>query len=291
MKILVAGASGVVGREVLQLLTGAGHQVRALSRSEANAAPVRALAADVRLGDATRPETLTGLCDGCDVVFSALGGSVAMKHPDRRSYLAVDLEANRSLLAEARRAQAERPPRFVYVSLHTEPGYADTAYVRAHEAFVDELRRSGLPYAVVRPTGIFSALADLVEMARRGAVPVVGSGAARSNPVHERDVAEACVEAILSPDPALEIEVGGPQILTRRQMAELAFQAIERRPRVLPVPALLMRLAAALVGLFDRRRGELFAFVARVSTTDCVAPQRGRRRLGEFFEGLARGRR
>lgn len=280
MKILVAGASGLVGREVVALLRRRGHAVRTLSRTQANAEALRALTDDVRLADATDATTLSGVCDGVDVVFSAVGAAVAMRHADRRGFRELDLAANVNLLAEAQRAGVRR---FVYVAAHVEPAYRDTAYVQAHEEVVRALRESGLSFAVVRPTGIFGALSDFVTMAARGRVPLVGDGAARTNPVHQADVAEACVRAIESDDPALDLPVGGPDVLSRKEIALLAFDAVGKRPRLLRAPALLLRIAAWLIGLVDRRRGQLFEFVTAVSITDCVAPAVGTRRLADFF--------
>jgi uncharacterized protein YbjT (DUF2867 family) len=284
MNILVAGASGLVGSEVVALLRAAGHTVRTLSRSAANAERLRGLVDDVRLADATDPASLAGVCDGIEVVFSSIGAAVAMQHPDRRGYRELDFAANVNLLAEAQRAGVRR---FVYVAAHVEPAYRETAYIAAHEAVVEAMRQSGLAWAVVRPTGIFGALDDFVTMAARGRVPLIGSGAARTNPVHQRDVAEACVRAIESEDPALDVAVGGPDVVSRREIALLAFDAVGRRPRLLRAPALLMRLAAWLIGLIDRRRGELFAFVTAISITDCVAPAVGTRRLADYFRERA----
>ena len=61
MKILVAGASGVVGRQVVELLKQRGHQVRTLSKDPERARSLRLVADDVRLADATRgPDPLVG---------------------------------------------------------------------------------------------------------------------------------------------------------------------------------------------------------------------------------------
>jgi uncharacterized protein YbjT (DUF2867 family) len=269
---------------VLRLLHAAGVPTRTLSRRPEAADKLRAFTSDVRLADATDPAAIAGAAEGCDVVLSAVGAAVSPARGERRGYEDVDLFANRNLLAEAKRAGARR---FVYVGVWVEDGYRDVAYVRAHEVFIDELRASGLPFGVVRPTGVFGALAELVAMAKKGRVPLIGGGSARSNPVHEADVAEACVEAIGSADPALDLGIGGPDVLTRREVAELAFAAARKPPRFVPAAPWMMRAGAALVSPFDRRLAELFRFVTAVSTTDAVAPKRGERRLADYFDGIA----
>ncbi len=68
------------------------------------------------------------------------------------------------MIEAARKAGVKR---FVYVGVagHRELGHLD--YVRAHELVVTSLKESGLDYAVIRPTGLFSAFAVLVPMAVR----------------------------------------------------------------------------------------------------------------------------
>lgn len=282
MKILVAGASGLVGREVVRLLVEAGHAVRTLSQDEGRAAALRALTDDVRIADATREGALRGVCDGVDVVVSALGAPV-LPGRARRSYGEVDRVANERLVAEAARAGVRR---FVYVGVFTTPAYAGSAYVRAHHDVERRISRSGLEHGFVRATGIFGALAELVPMARKGPVPLIGNGSAKTNPVHETDVAEAVIRAVLAPG-STEVELGGPEVLTRRGIAELAFRACGKPPRLIAMPVWLMRVVAWLYRFTNRRMAELLAFVIPASTTDCVAEAGGTRKLGAYFEDVA----
>jgi uncharacterized protein YbjT (DUF2867 family) len=280
--VLLAGATGVVGSAVLDRLVAAGHRVRTLSRDPARAEALRARGAwEVRAADATRADALTGVAEGCDVVVSCLGGNVGMGFAERRSYRAVDTAGNRNLLAAAKTAGVER---FVYTAVHVGPGYVHTRYIRAHEEFIEELRGAGLSSTVVRPTGIFTAFAPFVGMARRGLVSIIGDGKSRSNPVHHEDVADAIVP-VLDEGPA-DLSIGGPDVLTRREMAELAFRAVGRSPRVWGVPVVLPKLSSFFLRLVHPRLGELIQFAAAVFTSDCVAPTVGKRRLADYFATL-----
>jgi len=282
--LLIAGASGAVGRALIELLRAENRPLRALVRSADRARPLQGLIDDVRLADATDAGTLRGVCDGVEVVFSSLGASVAPNAPDKRSYADVDLAGNRNLLAEARRAGVRR---FVYVSVYTAPAYAHTAYVRAHETFAAELKACGLEYAVLRPTGLFSAFGEMLPLARRGRIPLIGEGASQTNPMHEGDLAALCRQALLGDEPSLELDAGGPEVLTRRQIVELAFAAVNRPAQFMRAPAWSMRATGALVRPFNPRLGELLAFVAAASTSRCVAEVRGRRRLAEYLREKA----
>ena len=277
LRVLIAGATGSVGRQAVAALKARNHRVTALSR---RANELAGIADRVIPFDATSgiPELA-----GHDVVLSALGAPVASRHRDRSAFHNIDYKANLNLLTACKRAGIGR---FVYVAAHVEPGYADTAYIRAHEEFVQALRAAApvISSTVVRPTGIFSAFDDLIAMARRGALPVIGGGMARTNPIHQADVAEVCANRIAE-GPA-EISIGGPDTLTRRDIADLVFAAIDRKPRLIPVSPGMFAFAAKAAGLFQPRLGELLDFVARVSVTDSIAPAIGRRRLEDYLRNL-----
>lgn len=280
-KVLVAGATGTLGRAVVRQLEKQGHWTRGLGRSVPR---LRELPLDETFeGDLTDPASLRGCCDGVDAVLSCAGASMQLTDlGDRRSFEAVDFGGNRNLLAEARRAGVGK---FVYVSLHAADRLLATEYARAHERFVALLRESGVPSTVVRPTGFFSVFAEILHMARKGRGLLIGSGEARTNPVHEEDVAAVCVEALERPD--AEIPVGGPEVMSRRRITEIAFEVLGTKPRITSVPPWMFHALVAPARLWNRRLHALMVFGARVSVVDVVAPAVGRRDLRSYFRELA----
>jgi NADH dehydrogenase len=75
-------------------------------------------------------------------------------------------------------------------------------------------------------------------------VPVVGDGQAKVQPVFVGDVAEAAVVALERPETAKSVfELGGPTVYTYREIAELTLREIDRRKRIVGVPAGLMKIA------------------------------------------------
>lgn len=275
MRILFAGATGQVGRRLLKLLPHDGHEVNSISG--------RSLDLTQALAGQQLSEILSA--NNFDAVISCAGASVWLASPDKRPYSKIDLHINQVLLEAA---LARRVPRFLYLSVHVEDSYKHTAYVRAHESFVQQLRSAPISSTVIRPTGIFSAFEDLLPLARRGIAPLIGDGSARTNPIHPFDVAKLLAQNVES-GPA-EFSCGGPQILSRRQINEILLASCGRGSSFgryagwMPaLPASVVRLEAKLAGLFHPRLRELMEFFSAVATHDCIAPVHGRKRLSEFF--------
>lgn len=234
--------------------------------------------------DALDPAQLEGACNDIDVVFSCLGASVSPEMgAGRRTYLDVDTPANRNLIEAAIAAGVRR---FVYVSVAGHRQFAHLRYVQAHEAVADMLTERGMSHAVVRPHGLFSALAALLPMAAKGWLPVIGDGSARTNPIHDADLAEVCADAV--EDGGGDRTVGGPEVLTRMGIAHLALDALGKPARTRSIPPAMARAMGLLIRPLNPRMADLTAFIAEVSTNDLVVPTSGTRTLGAYLAALAR---
>lgn len=282
MQILLTGSTGHLGRHVLKQLGATRHAVRCAVRTQAAAGQLLGFAQEIAVADLTDRASLAGLCDGIDTVISTVGASVHINVRGRQSFREIDYQGNRNLLEAAQRAKVRK---FVYVSVVTTPALARTAYVRAKEDFASLVMASGLEYQILRPTGFFTAFADLVGMARRGSLPLVAGGEAKTNPIDDEEVARACIEAVESSE--RERAIGGPDILTRKQILDLVFQAIGRPGRYKPVPAALVKIAGAAYGIFNPRLGDLTQFFLAVSQNDVIAPAYGVRRLEDYLKRIA----
>lgn len=275
-RLLVAGATGYLGKYLLMEAKRRGHAVRALTRSERRLTDVCSAVDEVFVGEATQPSTLDGIARGVEVVVSALG---ITRQKDGLRYVDVDYRGNLHLLEQALRSGARK---FVYVSLLKADELRELRIVQAKERFVDELRGSGIDYAVIRPNGYFSDMLAFLDMARRGRVFLFGRGDFRINPISGEDVAARCLDAIDLDDP--ELSFGGPLTFSHREIAHAAFAALGRPPRVTCFP-----VALAKTGLWLVRRitpesvyGPL-EFTLTVTTRDLIGPPTGTRDLREFF--------
>jgi len=146
-KVLIAGSTGYLGKFLLQECIQRGYWVRALARSIDKLDDVRDCVDDVFVGEATNPDTLQGLCEGIDVVISALG--VASSRTNETISLDdVDYGGNSNILKQAVEAGVKK---FIYVAFVKTADFEHLEITRIKERFVSELRDSSLDYCVVRP--------------------------------------------------------------------------------------------------------------------------------------------
>ena len=229
-KVLVAGASGGVGKAVIRELNQQQHHIRALVRNQAKLE--QQTVNEVFVADARDLARLKGACDNIEVVISALGGSLQLgRTKDKATYWDVDYQANKNLLVEAQQAGVRK---FIYVSVFQAEQMKGLAYGEAHAAFEAELKHSGLDYALIRPTGIFYIFEEFLKLARKGVVPLIGAGDVQTNPIDETDVAKVCVEAIGAAPKV--IDLGGPKIFSRRELAELCFKRLGKPSTLHQIP-------------------------------------------------------
>jgi uncharacterized protein YbjT (DUF2867 family) len=290
-RVLVAGATGYIGKFAVQAYAERGYRVRALTRDVPRLhrpGPFTAPGIDddevdeVFVGELTDPTTLAGLMDDVDVVFSAVGIS---RQRDGLTFEQVDYQCNHALIEMAVEAGVSK---FVYVSMQggTEPPIADLAIARAHERVVAELTASGLDHRIVRPCGYFSDMGALVAMAKKGMSFLVGDGSNLMSPIHGRDVARVCVDATEGED--LEVEAGGPETMTQREAAEMAFDVLDKKPRIISIPLPVVRALMRAVRLVSTQFGDLIEFITVAGEVDGVGPPRGNITLRSYFERLAR---
>jgi uncharacterized protein YbjT (DUF2867 family) len=277
-RILVAGATGYLGGHVAREFKDRGHHVRALARSPEKLDPLRDSLDEVFQAEITQPHTLEGACDGIDIVFSSVG---ITKQKGNLTFEDVDYQGNRNLLEVARTAGVKK---FIYTSVFRGPSLLHLDIIKAHEDFVTVLKASGMEYAVIRPNGFFSDMGEYLKMARKGRVYLIGRGDNRINPIHGADLAQVCVDAV--DREASEIDVGGPEVFTHREIAQLALKSAGRPKRITSIPVGLMRSIVFLTRRFNRHQGELLAFFTEATTADAVAPATGSRSLGDYFDEL-----
>ncbi len=213
MRILVAGATGSVGRHVVEQLVSAGVEVRALSRRpEAAGLPA---VVEVVSGDVERPETLETAFVGVDRVYLVPYGET------------------RQVVALARQSGVQRIVMVTSASAEYEPD-PETEYYRIAECAVEE---SGLEWTHVRPGMFMGNLLDWADQIRATGIVKEPYAAARQAPVDEVDIAAVAVAALLTDGHHGKIyTLSGPEALTKVEQVAAISQAVGRDLRFEEVP-------------------------------------------------------
>lgn len=276
--VLIAGATGYLGRFLCAEYRKRGWYVMALVRNKDRAKTVDADA--LIEAEATKPESLTGIMDGVDLVVSALG---ITRQTDGLSYRDVDFQANLNLLAEAVRAGVAR---FGYIHVLNADQMRHVSLVAAKSDFVEALHDAPIASTVIAPSGYFSDMGDFLTMAKGGRVWLFGQGDRRINPIHGADLALATADAIDAGSDWLD--VGGPEIFTHDALATMAFEALGKPCRIIHLPDILRRAALVILPWITPRHinGPAQFFLTAMSM-DMVGECRGTRRLTEEFQTKA----
>ena len=276
--VLLFGSTGNVGKQIAKEARRKGYVLTAVVRNSQKADDISDITTNVLIADVTKTGELVGICNGFDIVISALGKSVSPNDKSKASFYDVDFAANASILKEA---GASGVKKFVYVSaLHSER-YPNLEYFKVHHEFSEKLKQSGLDYAIVKPPSIFSAYLDVVDMARKGRLAYLGKGDKRTNPIYEGDLAVVCVNSINSSK--CEIEAGGKETLTRKQINEIIQQHVNPSKTIPTIPTWVMRAILPMIRVTNKNMFDKLAFFVDVMQHDVIAPQVGQLTLKEYL--------
>ena len=277
-QVLVAGSTGYLGKFIVQNLVAKKIRTVALAR---HSAKIEAFRKDIKIFEAevTNAASLINCCDGVDVVISSIG---ITRQQDGLSYMDVDYQANINLLTEAKRSGVKK---FIYVSVFHGDQLKQLQICQAKEKFVKALSESGIDYCVVRPTGFFSDMTEFYNMACKGRIYLFGKGEYQSNPIHGDDLAKVCIDAIS--DVKKEILVGGPEVFTQVELAQLAFKAADKPVKITFIPDWVRRSLLTLCKLFlNAKKYGPVEFFLNVLAMDMKAPKYGVQKLSSYFQSL-----
>jgi uncharacterized protein YbjT (DUF2867 family) len=278
-RILVAGSTGYLGSHIVSQLLAELVEFKALARDKTKLLSMGVSDEKIIEAQITDPASIRGICDGIDVVISCIG---ITRQRDGLKYMDVDYQANANLLEEAERAGVRQ---FIYISAFHAQKYPHVRLLGAKERFAKRLLKSEvLTPCVIRPNGFFSDLEEMYKMATAGRIYLFGSGALKLNPIHGVDLAKFCLEAVDKSEQ--ELEVGGPDVLSGKDIAELAFSAQSKPINITYLPDWLRRLSLVVVKRLPEKWGGLLEFFLTLMGQEAVAPCYGTHHLKEFYYRL-----
>ncbi len=274
-KVLVAGATGYLGQNLVKELKSRGYWVRVLIRKESQEELFDAVD-EVFVGQVTELDSIKGVTKHIDWVFSSIG---ITRQKDGMTYMDVDYQGNSNLLKDALANNVEM---FQYISAINGDKLRHLKIFEAKEKFVDELQNSGIKYSVLRPNGFFSDMKDFLDMAKGGRVYLFGSGKFKLNPIHGEDLAKVCVDKMI--EEVREETVGGMDIFSQNDVAELALRAWEKPIKISHLPDWIRKFTIWLLRTCTSSKtyGPIEFFLT-VMANDNIANQYGSKQLEHFF--------
>ena len=235
MKVVLAGAYGNLGADILKRLVKDNHEVVALDLAERDLG----IEGNVTFKqiDVTNPETLVGVCDGADVVISTVG---LTKTSATVTNYQIDYQGNLNLLNEAKKAGVKH---FAYTSVIKAELAPKVPMLHAKYMFEEELKKSGLTWSIYRPTGYFYDIVKVFKpMIEKGEVTLLGKKPVHANVISTEDLADFVVLHML--DDNKMYNIGGKETYSYEEIANMCFEAAGKQPVIKRAPAFLFDVLA-----------------------------------------------
>ena len=264
--ILIVGVTGVLGRETARQLLAAGHKVRGLTRTPDKATDLKELGVEIVQGDLIDPASLKKACQGIDAVLAC---AHQLMGTGKYTSQAVDDEGHRALINAAKTAGVEH---FVYTSAQLVSPDHPTDFYRSKAKVEAYLKASGLSYTILRPPALMEWHVHRLlgaSILTTGKTTIYGAGNNPGNYMAARDVAHLAVIALTDPNmKGRIIEMGGPDNLTKNQIADMYSRFSGTKAKVSHVPVAMMKIMAPIMRRFQPVLSRLMTFSVWVDTTD-----------------------
>ncbi len=265
MKVVLAGAFGNLGAEILKSLCAAGHEVIAADLKER---PVEGTQGKYTFKaiNATDPKSLEGLCEGAEVVITTMGltgASTTVTSYD------IDYQGNMNLYAECKRAGVKK---FNYISVIScdEPGAEKVPMLHAKYLVEQEIKKEPMDYVIYRPTGYFYDIAKVFKpYIDKGEMQLLkGFGGVKANVVDCPDFANFIVEHMC--DTNVTYNVGGKETYTYEEMAQMCFDAAGKPLKIKWAPIWLFGILANLPKIKKAGKHDIILFSKWTLSHDLV---------------------
>lgn len=249
-RVTVFGGSGFIGRYVVKRLAAKGARVRVAVRDIEAAKFLKPMGAvgqiapvTVNVGDGA---SVAAAVEGADIVVNSVG---ILYESGRQTFQRAHVDGPQAMAEAAARTGAQA---FVHVSAIGADPASESLYATS-KARGEAAVRDAFPAAtILRPSVVFGPEDDFFNrfamMARLSpALPLIDGGHTKFQPVYVGDVADAVMAALEDEAAAGKTyELGGPEVVTFRQVMEIVMAETGRKRILAPAPSALMRPFAAI---------------------------------------------
>jgi len=254
--VTVFGGSGFLGRHVVRALANRGYRIRvAVRRPElcghlrpmGKVGQIHAVQANLRY-----PQSIAAALRDADVAVNLVG--ILFERGQQR-FGAIQAAGAEAVALAAKSADAH----LVHVSAIGADANSPSRYARSKAEGERRVLAAAPAAIVMRPSIVFGPEDDFFNrfaaLARIApALPLVGGGHTRFQPVFAGDIAKAIALAVDgAAKPGMVYELGGPDVRTFRELMEFILATIQRRRLLIPVPFALMKLQAVFLQFLPKK--------------------------------------
>lgn len=253
MKIVLAGAYGHLGSDILKALESRGDEIIALD-FEQRPIPLTGNGKVIfKKCDVTKKEMLKGLLDGADLVISTVGLTKASK--EVTSY-DIDLNGNLNLLNEA---SISNVPKFIYISVIHADEHPKIPLLDAKAKFESALKESGLEYIIYRPTGYFYDIVHVLKpMVDKGAINLLSGKPGVANVIATEDFADYIASHLDEKNKT--ISIGGTETYNYDEIAKMCFESAGKPCVIKRAPAFIFDFLIFINALKKTGKADIIKF-------------------------------
>lgn len=238
--ILLCGGTGMLGERVAHRLAESGREFRVLVRKTSDTSALRALDAEMVVGDLRDPDSLAEAVRGAHTIISTANSMARVLEGEKNLTIAdVDVTGHADLIAAAEDAGVQR---FVFLSFQGSILESASPFANAKRATETRLTASPIREVIVRPDMFQEVwLTPLVSFNwPERKFTIFGKGDSAHRYVAVDDVAAGVVGWALADNPPRLVEFGGPEGLTRNHAVDVFERALGTpvKRRHIPRPAL-----------------------------------------------------
>lgn len=243
--LLITGATGFLGSELISALLKQNLKFKALTRNPEDALILGKKGLQTSLGDITDRKAVENAAKGCDSIIHA----AAVIRGTKEEYEKVNVEGTRNILEAARK---EKATHIIFLSTILAAYEKTTDYGKSKLEGENLIKESGIPYTILRLSLAYKdnddkTIGKIIKAVKLlPVIPLMGNGQNILQPVHAKDVAAATAIAANKKPENKTYYLAGPQITFRNMVKAIAAE-LKLKRTLMPVPKPVVKAAVAIL--------------------------------------------
>jgi uncharacterized protein YbjT (DUF2867 family) len=246
MSLLIIGATGTLGRQVVRQALNEGYQVRCLVRNIRKANFLREWGAELVYGDLSAPETLPEAFKGITALIDTATG----RPTDNLNVKDIDWDGKIAVLQAAKTAKIKR---YIFFSILNANKYAYIPLMKLKSKFERILQNSGVPYTIFQLSGFYQGLIGQYALPILEQQPIYVTK--ETMPVaymDTEDVAKFCLKSLKLPKTENSIfALGNPEALLSSEIIKKCEELSGQKTIINKLPILGVKLGRQVTNFFQ----------------------------------------